>query len=230
MFKKILTAMLVVVAALSLTALAVPKASGGKDLSQNLIRFHVIANSDSLEDQQLKNNVRDAILDQVGERFKDAETVGEARNIVFASLSDIETAARKEIARKGKEYPVKAQLGQFDFPAKSYGRFTLPSGNYEAVKVVIGEGKGANWWCVLFPPLCFVDISNSVAVEPEAKKVSKDIPNHEASQEKEEITGYELEAQPVIQFRFKLFEVFHRSRDLMVRWQDENEDKLFVKN
>ena len=156
--------------------------------------------------------------------------MGDARNIVLASLSDIETAARKEIARKGKEYPVKVQLGQFDFPAKTYGTFSLPSGKYEAVKVVIGEGKGANWWCVLFPPLCFVDISNSVAVEPEAKKVSKDMPQEEVSQESEEATDYEPEVQPTIQFRFKLFEIFHRSRDFMVRWQDENKENMFVKN
>ena len=215
MSKKIVAAVVTVVLLLACTAMVVPQGAVEKDLSKDLIRFHVIANSDSDQDQALKREVRDAILHKVGDRFGKAETVEDARNIVLNSLEDIEAAAREEIALEGREYPVKAQMGHFDFPAKSYGSFTLPEGNYEAVKVVIGEGKGANWWCVLFPPLCFVDISNSITTQPEVTKVSKNLEKSEAVEVTEDASSYEGEAEPVIQFKFKLLEVFDFSRDFI---------------
>lgn len=231
MYRRIIAAVLVLAAAFVCAAMAVPDAGGEKDLSKDLIRFHVIANSDSLQDQQLKREVRDAILDRVGDRFRDADTVEDARRIVLSSLNDIKAAAEQEISQKGQDYPVKVQHGHFDFPAKTYSSFSLPPGNYEAVRVVIGEGKGANWWCVLFPPLCFVDISNSVTVEPEAKEVSKEIrEDGEAFKEREEPIEYEPQAEPVIQIRFKLFEVFNRSKGFMARWQEHKNDDLFARN
>lgn len=189
------------------------------DSSKDLIRFHVIANSDSLQDQQLKHKVRDAILDQVASRFKNTLTVEDARKICLANMDEIESVAKQEIVNNGHNYPVEAELGCFDFPAKTYGGFALPEGNYEAVRVVIGDGKGANWWCVLFPPLCFVDISNSVSVEPGVTKVSKDIHDTEAKNVEED--DHEA-AEPVIQLRFKLFEVFDRSRNFLAAWPEGN--------
>jgi len=230
MCRKTFAAILVLAAAFVSTAMAVPNDGGEKDLSKDLIRFHVIANSDSPDDQQLKRDVRDAILKQVGYRFRDAGSVEDARRIVLSSLNDIKTAAQGELSRQGKDYPVEVQLGHFDFPAKTYGSFALPPGNYEAVRVIIGAGNGANWWCVLFPPLCFVDISNSVTVEPEARRVSKEITEEEVYQNGEEAVDYEPTSEPVIQLRFKLFEILSRSKEFMAHWQDKKDDASFVRN
>lgn len=134
---------------------------GNEAISDKLIRFHVIANSDSPEDQNLKLKIRDRILKEMGGEFGHSTSVESSRQIIKHNIDKIEEMAREEIIKNGKNYDVVAILGQDKFPTKSYGDLTLPSGEYEALKVVIGEGKGKNWWCVMFPPLCFVDITHS---------------------------------------------------------------------
>lgn len=129
------------------------------------LRFHVVANSDSPEDQALKLDVRDRLLYEFSEKFKDVDCVEEAEEIVMRELHRLEEIANDEIARQGKDYKAKAIIGFFDFPIKSYGNLVLPAGRYHALKIVLGEGAGANWWCVMFPPLCFVDISHGVATD-----------------------------------------------------------------
>jgi stage II sporulation protein R len=229
--RKLIAAALVLVFTAACGAYALPEEKKNQDYSKDLIRFHVIANSDSLGDQQLKRQVRDAILEQVGDKFKAVQSVAEAREIVLANLGEIEAAAEREIALRGRDYPVKASLGHFDFPAKTYGSFSLPAGNYEAVRVVIGEGQGENWWCVLFPPLCFVDISNSVSTEPEVRKVSKDMDEAvaEEGEPSPEQDPQEAEAEPVIQLKFKLFEVFNMKGSLLAEWRKETNDTLYAK-
>jgi len=177
---------------------------------QDLIRFHVVANSDTPADQQLKREIRDAILEEIGEEFSRTETVDEARKLVQAKLSAIENIARREVLSHGKDYPVKAELGYFEFPTKTYGSFSLPAGRYEAVRVVIGSGNGENWWCVLFPPLCFVDISNNVATEPQVTRVSKEAgpPNYENRYK-------EGEGRPKVEVKFKLLEMLDRTTGFM---------------
>ena len=129
----------------------------------NLLRFHVIANSDSETDQNLKRDVRDRILEEFGHILAESDNISQTKTMVLENLAEIEEAARGEVVRQGFSYPVKAMLGEFDFPVKSYGSLILPAGRYEALRIVVGAGKGQNWWCVLFPPLCFVDISSNVA-------------------------------------------------------------------
>jgi stage II sporulation protein R len=129
------------------------------------IRFHVIANSDSPEDQMLKLRVRDLLLERFGQEFEKADSIENSRRLIREHLTEIEDIAREEVRRSGKTYEVQAQLGNFNFPTKAYGNLVLPAGEYEALRVVIGEGEGANWWCVMFPPLCFVDITHGVARE-----------------------------------------------------------------
>lgn len=137
----------------------------------HLIRFHVIANSDSAADQALKFRVRDVIVQAMAPRFRQAKNIEEAREIAQANLGYMEQLAKQEICAAGKDYPVAVYLGHFQFPEKTYHlatagtpgertSLTLPAGEYEAVRVVIGRGTGANWWCVLFPPLCFVNLQN----------------------------------------------------------------------
>ena len=124
---------------------------------QNLIRFHVVANSDSPEDQALKMQVRDIVIAELEPIISQATSLEQARRLVFENLPAIETAARDALRQKGGDYPLQAEFGQFAFPAKIYGDLALPSGTYTALRVSIGQGAGQNWWCVLYPPLCFVD-------------------------------------------------------------------------
>lgn len=125
--------------------------------AQEIIRFHVIAHSDSIADQRLKLAVRDVIVQEMKARFAAAETKEQAVAITKAGLKDIQSIAQREINRQGYHYPVTVAYGDYPFPQKSYQDLTLPAGNYQAVRVTIGDGRGENWWCVLFPPLCFLD-------------------------------------------------------------------------
>ena len=131
-----------------------------KGLSNNLIRLHVIANSDSPEDQALKRDVRDVILNYMKDKYTVTKNVEETKLLIKENLNEIQGLAAKEIQRQEKNYSVDAMFGSYPFPTKVYGDITLPAGNYEALRVVIGKGEGANWWCVLFPPLCFVDATH----------------------------------------------------------------------
>lgn len=130
--------------------------------NRNIIRFHVIANSDSPKDQAIKLRVRDRLLDEFGQLLNQSPTVSQSRSIIEDKLRDIEGIAQEEVDRYTKVYKVKALLGDFPFPTKAYGDMVYPAGNYEALRIIIGSGQGANWWCVMFPPLCFVDISHSI--------------------------------------------------------------------
>jgi len=135
-----------------------------------LIRFHVLANSDSEKDQELKRAVRDAILKEVSPRLAVSKSLNESRQIIKQIRPDMETIGRSVVKMWGKDYSVNTEYGNFMFPTKSYGSLVLPAGNYEALRVVIGEGQGSNWWCVLFPALCFVDINQSTAVQVDGKQ------------------------------------------------------------
>lgn len=125
-----------------------------------LIRLHILANSNEKEDQMNKLIVRDKIISQMSAWFEDSRSLEESRHLLLDNLSQLEKEAQKTLQKAGSSYRVKAYYGTFEFPTKYYGTFSLPAGRYEAVRLVIGEGKGANWWCVLFPPLCLVDGKN----------------------------------------------------------------------
>lgn len=131
--------------------------------NENLIRLHVLANSDSVADQQLKLKVRDAIIDYLTPYLKNVTTKSMAEQIVLEQKDKLIAIGRNVVVMNGADYPVDVQIGMFDFPIKAYGSLVLPAGTYEAVRVLVGNAKGSNWWCVLFPPLCFVDITNVVA-------------------------------------------------------------------
>ncbi|HHY81791.1 MAG TPA: stage II sporulation protein R [Clostridiales bacterium] len=139
----------------------------------DLIRLHVIANSDSPEDQALKLRVRDKLLLSFGDLFRSVRTIDEARVLIESNLDNLKETALTEIRKQGYEYQVEAQLGVYPFPTKVYGSKVYPAGRYEALRVVIGEGKGANWWCVMFPPLCFVDVSTGVVSQADEAAVGK---------------------------------------------------------
>ena len=129
-------------------------------LNQNVLRLHVVANSDSPADQALKLEIKDRIVSQMGEEFKDIDSAQEARRIAISKKSEIKAVAETIVTSRGYDYPVEVYVGEFEFPTKSYGNLVFPQGRYEAVRVVLGEGGGKNWWCVLFPPLCMVSSSD----------------------------------------------------------------------
>lgn len=180
---------------------------------QQLIRFHVIANSDSEADQAMKRKIRDLIVAEMTPKFSKAKNFGEAKKIVLKDLLRMEQIAREEIAREGKDYQVKAMLGQFFFPIKNYGEITLPAGKYEAVRVVIGEGQGANWWCVLFPPVCFHDVSkvvsdNEAALVQTAANVNQKKLQKESDDDSKVI---KLKNKKELKVRFKFVEILQKS-------------------
>lgn len=139
----------------------------------NLIRLHIVPNSDTPVDQAIKYQVRRAVIRAMAPQFKQVKNVAEARRLVDANMERIKMVAAHQVALAGKDYPVQVYHGRFHFPERTYGKLTLPAGEYEAVRIVLGAGKGQNWWCVLFPPLCMVDLEVAGTSVPAAAQGDK---------------------------------------------------------
>ncbi|MDN5363673.1 MAG: stage sporulation protein [Eubacteriales bacterium] len=174
------------------------------------LRLHVVAASEGIEDQRLKLKVRDAILAEMREDFEGARDFREAREIAARNLGRIEATARRVVQQEGYDYPVRAVLGRFSFPARRYGPLLLPAGQYEAVKVVLGEGQGSNWWCVLFPPLCLQDLTAS---EEEGKAPILAAAEMKDDMGREEKKGEEEEKEEGVKVKFKLLEWLEEVKD-----------------
>lgn len=151
------------------------------ELSNKLVRFHCIANSDSNEDQSVKLKVRDAILKGLGEPLEKCKTREDSLKFLESKKQYIESIADNILKENGMNYRSKAMLGEFNFPIKSYGKITLPSGKYTALRVVLGNGDGRNWWCVMFPPLCFIDITRGLTSEETDKSLGKVLGKNEVA-------------------------------------------------
>lgn len=169
------------------------------DIQESIFRLHVIANSDSAEDQNLKYIVRDSVIEYINEISNNASSKDEVILIAQEHLSEIENIALQTIKDNGYNYPVKVSIGNFAFPSKKYGDITLPPGYYDALKIEIGEATGQNWWCVMFPPLCFVDVTSGV-VPDESKEVMK---NNLSEEEYDLISGNGTD----VEIKFKIVEV-----------------------
>lgn len=128
--------------------------AGCEEIPSQVLRLHVLANSDTREDQSLKLKVRDRILEESRGMLDDVKNREEAEKSVRQRLDQLQKAAQDEIKRQGYEYPVTARLAKTYFTTRTYGEVTLPAGEYDALEVTIGSGKGHNWWCVIFPQLC----------------------------------------------------------------------------
>lgn len=139
-----------------------------QEIADKILRFHVLANSDSEEDQTLKLQVRDAVGVLMADRLAGVEEIGECRQIVSDNLGLITDTARKTIQEEGYSYEVTAALADVEFPVKTYGDYSFPAGTYEALEITIGEGGGHNWWCVMYPNMCFAGSTYAV-VEDQAK-------------------------------------------------------------
>lgn len=129
-----------------------------------LIRFHVIANSDGAEDQSVKLKVRDGILARFSQDMSACGNYEEARKFLVSHQNEMVETAESILKENGFNYGAEVEIGVDSFPTKSYGDITLAAGDYQAVKVILGQGEGKNWWCVMYPPLCFVDISQNVGI------------------------------------------------------------------
>lgn len=127
------------------------------EVKNELIRFHVIANSDTQEDQNLKLKIKNKVIDYLYPYLNASQSLEQSRKIIKDKMEEVKKLAEQVIKDNNYSYGVKTELSRENFPEKSYGKITLPQGNYEAFRIIIGSGQGKNWWCVMFPPLCFVD-------------------------------------------------------------------------
>lgn len=166
--------------------------NGFKD---EIIRFHIRANSDKEEDQALKLKIRDEVLKEMEGKFKDTSSLEESRKIIKANMEEMKHITEKVIKEEGKDYEVAVTLGQDKFPTRKYGNLVLPSGEYETLLITLGEGKGQNWWCVMFPPLCFVDITHSVAYNLE-----------------KELGGTLAEERPALKLKWKTADILKKMK------------------
>lgn len=174
------------------------------DLKNSVFRLHVIANSDSSEDQNLKYIVRDNLLSYMDQLCINCSSKDEALKIAKLHKDDFKTIALETIKQNGYYYNVNIEIGEYDFPTKNYGNISLPAGLYDALKVEIGEAKGQNWWCVMFPPLCFVDVSSGIVPESSKQTLKNELTDEEFSLISET-------DESDIQFKFKLLELFSNS-------------------
>lgn len=150
-----------------------------KGIADRVLRFHVIANSDCDYDQRLKLSVRDEVLNTYREELKKCGNVMETKEFFNKNINDVKALAEKVVRREGYDYEVNAFIGKSVFPTKKYGDVAFPAGEYDALKIEIGEAKGRNWWCVMFPPLCFVDVSHNKISEESKNELYNILPEEE---------------------------------------------------
>lgn len=173
-----------------------------QNISDSVFRLHVIANSDSSEDQNLKYLVRDELLKYMTELTQNITSKEEAIKLAKTHEKDFYKIARKTIQESGYDYDVKINIGNYYFPTKKYGDISFPAGYYDSLKVEIGEASGQNWWCVMFPPLCFVDISTGIVPNESKETIKTNLPNEEYALISETDNSS-------INFKFKLIELFN---------------------
>ena len=150
-----------------------------ENIADNIIRLHVIANSDTDTDQSLKLKVRDGIIEQLHDTIAGTSSAAGAEKLLASQEDNIKNSALDIISGNGYNYPVNVSLEERYFPVKSYGDLIFPAGNYKALCVEIGEAKGRNWWCVLFPSLCFVDETYAVVPDSSKEKLKETLSEEE---------------------------------------------------
>lgn len=173
------------------------------DVADKLVRLHIVANSDSPEDQALKRRVRDEVIKKMSPKFEGLKDVAEVKAVIASNLGEIESIANEVVQKENKVYTAKAVLDNFDFPTKVYGNLTLPAGNYQALKVVLGKGEGQNWWCVMFPPLCFIDIAHGVVPEKTMEQLKQSL----SEDEYRLLTSAKTDEEVPIRLKFKIVEI-----------------------
>ena len=173
------------------------------NLYNSVLRLHVIANSDSEEDQNLKYIVRDNILNYINTNCSKFSNKDEFMQFVFTHVDDIEQIAENTIKDNGFNYPASVEVGNFEFPTKNYGDISFPSGFYDSLKIEIGSSSGKNWWCVMFPPLCFIDTTTGIVTDSSKQVLQKTL-------SKENYRIVSESNNPDITIKFKIIEFFEK--------------------
>lgn len=199
------TVVIIIISVIALNTTNISGMANQQDVASKLIRFHVIASSDEKIDQELKLKVRDAILEYISPKLKDGKNIEECREILKNEDKNIKKISQNVIKENGFQYSVSTSLSEEDFPVKTYGNITLPQGKYEAYRVIIGTGTGQNWWCVMFPPLCFIDITKgNVSYE----KTEKEMRNVLSNEEYKLVDNTASDKKIIV--KFKLEEIFRK--------------------
>lgn len=165
-----------------------------KEISNEVFRLHILANSDEDYDQQLKLKVRDKVLIYTESLFESAQSKDEAENLISNNLQDICKTAQKEVTDNGYDYSVTAQITKMYFTTRTYESYTLPSGMYDALRITIGSGEGHNWWCVMYPSIC---ISSEESQDEAAKETFND-------------NQYDIVKNEKYEYKFKIVEIFEK--------------------
>ncbi|ARK32760.1 stage II sporulation protein R [Halalkalibacter krulwichiae] len=172
---------------------AVAVASLHQEVSQEeAIRLRILANSDSIRDQALKRDIRDRVNEAITEMVVDLRDLDDAKATIEGNLAMIEDIVESELAKMGLTQTYEVSFSEVQFPTKLYGNIVYPAGLYDAVLITLGEGKGENWWCVLFPPLCFLDMANGEATD-EATSVNAAESEQTESEEDIEVSFFVVE-------------------------------------
>ena len=198
-FKKFVLIILLLFIYISICAFSYVNAVSS-NIQDSVFRLHVIANSNKEEDQNLKYLVRDKILEYINSISQNYNTKEDIIKLANNNIEEIKKIAENVVLENGYNYPIKVSIGNFAFPTKTYGDITFPAGFYDALKVEIGEAEGRNWWCVMFPPLCFVDVTSGVVPEDSKETLKENLSSEE----------YDLisENSDNINFKFKIVEMF----------------------
>lgn len=212
-FQNVKSILPLVICLLFLSGVAAVNAQGQQNriqqkIAKEIIRFHILANSDKEEDQKLKLKVKGEVLSYLQDILKDVDDIKIAREIITQEKHNIELIAKEVIQTEGYQYKVTAMLTTCMFPIKVYGDLTFPAGKYEALRVLIGRAEGKNWWCVMFPSLCFVNETYSVVPKESKEKLRYILPEEEYNALINN-PGYQWDdSQEVndIQVKFKLLE------------------------
>lgn len=182
-------------------------AQGAAVIPNEAIRLRILADTDSDQDQKIKRLVRDEVNKEITKWVQDLTSLEAARQVITSRLPEIQKIAEQVVAAEGSEQSVKAEFDKVQFPTKLYGQFIYPAGEYEAILITLGEGEGANWWCVLYPPLCFLDFSNGEAVSEGFEEKPEEQPE-QADEAKKPV--YEEGKEEEVEVAFFLVEIWNR--------------------
>lgn len=179
------------------------------DLCESVFRLHIIANSDSKEDQDLKYKVRDNVINYMNSLCSNTNSKEEVISIANEHLEDFKQIALDTIKENGFDYNVSVEINNVFFPTKAYGDISLPEGYYDALRIKIGNASGQNWWCVMFPPLCFVDVSTGIVPEESKELMKENLTDEEYNLI---CSGNNSEDNSSIEFKFKIVEMLNNTK------------------
>lgn len=171
-------------------------------ISNNFFRLHIVANSDSTEDQVIKYEIRDSILNYISPELKNSKSKDEALRIIQSNIPAFYDLSNNILSKHNVNYSVNISVGNYNFPTKDYSNFVLPEGNYDALKIELGNASGQNWWCVMFPSICIIDNSTFSTQDS-----TNDILENSLDSEELSIISKDTDS-PDIKIKFKLIELF----------------------